>query len=131
MGLKKRGFPGIIGIMIRDIRPLQSTDQSRLRDEAKRGGTDDFARVMRAYQSAQDGTPDIGTNANRPLNISTGQNRWNGVFTTLGANAVNDDSGPLFHWGEARQHAKEHTALARRSATLNGNTPLHILNEEI
>lgn len=119
--------------MIRDIRPLQSADQSRLRDDTRRHEeADAFSRHLVAAEEAQERfTPQkqIGTQVPSP-NLSGNNAMWSQFFAGLDRSNAND-SAPLFHWGEQRENAKQHTQTAQRSALLSGGTPYHILNEKI
>lgn len=119
--------------MIRDIRPLQSADQSRLRDDSHRHEDGRaFARHLVAAEDAQEGFAQQKQNR-APVpspNLSGNNAMWSQFFADLGSTNAND-SAPLFHWGEQRENAKQHTQTAQRSALLNGGTPYHILNEKI
>lgn len=119
--------------MIRDIRPLQSIDQNRLRDDhARHEAKDGFARHLAAANEAERefaSRTNKRTNAPSP-NLIGGNLMWSQFFADLTENNVND-STPLFHWGEQREAAKQHTQNARRNALLNGETPYHLLNEKI
>ncbi len=122
--------------MIRDIRPLQSADQNRLREEHKReAGTGTFARFMNAANEDNDGdnfpSPQKRPDISGPSLLK--ENLWSEFFVRLSENNANDSAveGDLFHWGEARENARRHTEAARSSANLSGSTPLHILNEKI
>lgn len=119
--------------MIRDIRPLQSADQSRLRDDNHRheeAGA--FTRHLIAVEEAQEQfapKKQTGTQVPSP-NLSGNNAMWSQFFADLDRSNAND-STPLFHWGEQRENAKQHTQTAQRSALLSGNTPFHLLNEKI
>lgn len=120
--------------MIRDIRPLQSTDQNRLRDDHQRQPDGKaFARhLAAANEENSDESPRL---KNRPSltapRLSGGNVMWSQFFADLNSRNANDSDAPLFHWGEQRENAKLHTQTAQRSALLNGGTPFHILNEKI
>lgn len=138
MGLKKRGLASTVHNMIKEIRSLQSSDRSRLRDDHKHGNTDDFARFLKPADN-DDGAEDAAFIApkNRPAITSAslikGDALWSQFFVQLAETPVNDKVGnsSLFTWGENRENAKRHTEVARQSASLQSNAPLHILNEKI
>jgi hypothetical protein len=134
MGLKKRGFRNSVDNMIREIRPLQSADQNRLRDDhTRREAKDSFVRHLNAANTPQPGDTIAvrkqEQNIPRPGLLNENA-MWSKFFADLNSSNAND-SEPLFHWGEQREAAKQHTQTARRSALLNGTTPFHFLNEKI
>lgn len=122
--------------MIRDIKPLQSSDQTRLREHARQNGRGDFARILDAASNDETGDPRLARPGDRHPALSAASllrhdATWSQLIARMGNQNDNDNQEPLFHWGETRAHAREHAQTARQSARLNGSAPLHILNEEI
>lgn len=127
--------------MIREIRTISPSDQNRLRDEHKHEGSDDaFSRYLQSRTQDDVGetitsATDIQTRVELNVSKSVPRNKalWGSFFTQLGEGATNDqhETDPLFSWGETRENAKRHTALARKSAKFNSLEITHALNEKI
>lgn len=133
-----RVFKNIVDNMIRDVRPLQSTDQNRLREDHKHGNTDDFARFLSGMDTEEetDDTTFVSVKKRKPVvsqSLIKDDSMWSSFFARLAETPTNDrgNQASLFAWGENRENAKRHTQVARQSAMLQDNTPLHILNEKI
>lgn len=119
--------------MIRDIRPLQSADQNRLRDDNHRqGAKEDFARYLSTPEEEDAHVFSAQKKSRTHAAPSLIKNdMWSAFFVRLNSNNANTNSEELFHWGELRENAKRHTQVARQSALLQDNNPLHLLNEKI
>lgn len=120
--------------MIRDIRPIQSADQDRLRQKQREDGPARFARYLKAANADDSIDSQEITRPRVPVigqPLLRGDIMWSNFFSSLNGENANDTDSPLFHWGETRENAKQHARTAQQSARLNGAVPLHNLNEKI